>query len=37
MNHLTGKQNRFNSFFSWGYYYGTGFICCGHRCVCERR
>ena len=29
------KQNRFFGFFSWGFFFSTGFICCGNDCVDE--
>ena len=29
MNKLTLKQNRFFGFFSWGFYFSTGFFCYG--------
>ncbi len=35
MVHLSSKQNRFYGFFSWGFFFSTGFICCGKDCVFE--
>lgn len=33
MEYLSHKQNRFNSFFGWGFFFSTGFVCCGNDCV----
>ncbi len=37
MNKLTLKQNRFFGFFSWGFYFSTGFFGYGKRlCLMSR-
>ena len=35
MDYLSAKQNRFYGFFSWGFFFSTGFVCCEKDCVCE--
>ncbi len=33
MNQYAAKQNRFHSFFGWGFFFSTGFICYEKDCV----
>ncbi|RGX54400.1 hypothetical protein DWV16_14115 [Anaerotruncus sp. AF02-27] len=37
MNRPNAQQNRFFGFFSWGFYFSTGFFCCENRlCLMSR-